>query len=49
MFCAKEGVDIPETVLRYHEAWGWVHPTDHPHTVKGDAVPDGKKDPNPGR
>jgi hypothetical protein len=45
MFCAREQVDIPESELRYEEAWGWVHRTDDPHTVGGSPVDDGTQRP----
>lgn len=45
MFCAREQVDIPESQLRYLEAWGWIHRTDEPHTVEGAPVDDGTQRP----
>jgi len=46
MFCAKEQVDIPESQLRYLEAWGWIHRTDEPHTVEGAPVDDARNGPS---
>jgi hypothetical protein len=48
MFCAREQADIPESLLRYEEAWGWVHRTDEPHQVDGTPLDDGRRTP-PGR
>jgi hypothetical protein len=50
MFCAREQIDVPRTLLRYVEAWGWVHATDEgTHTVAGDQVEDGTERKGQGR